>query len=211
MCLAISAVLSLLYHHCYSLQKTKSRLLTPISIVVHAEVVCAPKILPIGIFLSHTLRSKIIALWGMTRYQISRRISLETSVFYLHFQVRYFLAVLWTSRLDAAAEETWVRGQFSFYREWYGRLMTTTTLLTPSPQRHLALIYCPDQPIRQRGETKTDEQQTRFGYSVGFSVENMVVNQDSRVPLFPGLPWLTKRIILSPKFLINLRLITSTK
>ncbi|RMX60346.1 hypothetical protein pdam_00021548, partial [Pocillopora damicornis] len=36
-CLAISAVLSLLYHHCYSLQKTKSRLLTLISTVVHAE------------------------------------------------------------------------------------------------------------------------------------------------------------------------------
>ena len=41
------------------LQKTKSRLHTPVSTVVRAEVqvVCAPKILPIGIFLSHTLRS----------------------------------------------------------------------------------------------------------------------------------------------------------
>ena len=53
----ISAVLSLLYLHCHSCQKTKSRLHTPVSTVVHAEVVCAPKILPIGIFLSHTLRS----------------------------------------------------------------------------------------------------------------------------------------------------------
>ena len=55
--LVISAVLSLLYLHCHSCQKTKSRLHTPVSTVVHAEVVCAPKILPIGIFLSHTLRS----------------------------------------------------------------------------------------------------------------------------------------------------------
>ena len=38
---------------------------TPISTVVHAEVVCAQKILPIGIFLSHTLRSKIIAPWDI--------------------------------------------------------------------------------------------------------------------------------------------------
>ena len=50
----------MLYHHCYSCQKTKSRPHTPISTAVHAEVVCAPKILPIGIFLSHTFRSKII-------------------------------------------------------------------------------------------------------------------------------------------------------
>ena len=37
-------------------------------------------------------------------------------------------------------------------------------------QRHLALIYCPDQPIRQRGETKTDKQRTKFEYSAGFAV-----------------------------------------
>ena len=76
--LAISAVLSLLYHHCYPCQKTKSRLHTPISTLVHAEVVCAPKILPIGIFLSHTLRSKITAPWDMSQYQNFARISLET-------------------------------------------------------------------------------------------------------------------------------------
>ena len=75
------AVLSLLYHHCYSCQKTKSRLHTSISTVVHTEVVCAPKILPIAIFLSHTLRSKIIAPWDMSQYQIFPRILLETSVF----------------------------------------------------------------------------------------------------------------------------------
>ena len=33
----------------------RSRLHTPISTIVHAVVVCAPKILPIGIFLSYTL------------------------------------------------------------------------------------------------------------------------------------------------------------
>ena len=45
--------------HSYSCKMTKSRLHTPISTVVHAEVVCTPKFLPISIFLSHTLRSKI--------------------------------------------------------------------------------------------------------------------------------------------------------
>ena len=74
-------------------------------------VVCAPKILPIGIFLSHTFRSKIIAPWDMSQYQNFPRISLETSV-YLHFQVRFFLAMLWTSRLDTAAEETWCEINF---------------------------------------------------------------------------------------------------
>ena len=109
------AVLSLLYHHCYSCQKTKSRLHTSISTVVHTEVVCALKILPIAIFLSHTLRSKIIAPWDMSQYQIFPRILLETSVFYLHFHVRFFLAMLWTSRLDTAAEETWVRLMYNTY------------------------------------------------------------------------------------------------
>ena len=87
--------------------------LLPVSTVVHAAVVCGPKILPIGFFLSHTLRSKIIAPWNMSQYQKPPRISLETSVFYLHFQVRFSLAMLWTSRLDTAVEETWVGGQFS--------------------------------------------------------------------------------------------------
>ena len=59
--MAISVVLSLLVRHCYSCLKIKSRLHILISTVVHAEVVCAPKILPIGFFLDHTLRSKIIA------------------------------------------------------------------------------------------------------------------------------------------------------
>ena len=136
--LAISAVLSLLYHHCYPCQKTKSRLHTLISTVVHAEVVCAPKILPIGIFLSHTLRSKITAPWDMSQYQNFTRISLETSVFYLNFQVRFFLVMLWTRRLDTAAKETWVRGQFSLYREWYGRLMYNTyPIPTETPRLNL--------------------------------------------------------------------------
>ena len=68
---------------------------------------------PDRLFLSHTLRSKIIAPWNMSQYQKPPRISLETSVFYLHFQVRFSLAMLWTSRLDTAVEETWVGGQFS--------------------------------------------------------------------------------------------------
>ena len=89
----ISAVLSLFCHYCYFCNKTMSRLHTPISTVVHAKVVCAPKMLPIGIFLSHILRSKIIAPWNMCQYQNSPRISLETSVFYLNFRVHFFLAM----------------------------------------------------------------------------------------------------------------------
>ena len=42
------------------------------------------------------------------------------------------------------------------------------TILTPFPQRHLSLIYCPHQPSRQRGETRTDGQRTKFEYSAGF-------------------------------------------
>ena len=65
-----------------------------------------PKFLSISIFLGHTLRSKITAPWNMSQYRNSLRISLETSVFYPHFQVRFFLVMLLTSRLDTAAEET---------------------------------------------------------------------------------------------------------
>ena len=66
------AVLSLLYRHCYSCQKTKSRLHIPISTVVHAKVVCAPKILPIGIFHSYSLQSEIISPRDMSQYQTPR-------------------------------------------------------------------------------------------------------------------------------------------
>ena len=107
--------------HSYSCKMTKSRLHTPISTVVHAEVVCTPKFLPISIFLSHTLRSKITAPWNMSQHQNSLRISLETSVSYPYFQVRFFLVMLLTSKLDTAAEETWLGFQFSLYREWYGQ------------------------------------------------------------------------------------------
>ena len=36
-------------------------------------------------------------------------------------------------------------------------------------RRYLAAIYYPDQPIRQRGETKTDRRRKKFEYSVGFA------------------------------------------
>ena len=49
-----------------------------------------------------------------------------TSVFYLHFQVRFSLAMPLTTSLDMAAEKTRARGQFSPYREWYGRSMYNT-------------------------------------------------------------------------------------
>ena len=62
----------LAYRHCYSCQKTKSRLHIPISTVVHAEVVCAPKILPIGIFHSYSLQSEMISPWDLSQYQTPR-------------------------------------------------------------------------------------------------------------------------------------------
>ena len=49
------------------------------------------------------------------QYQNSPRILLKTSIFYYHFQVRFALTTLWTSRLDTAAEETWIRGQFTLH------------------------------------------------------------------------------------------------
>ena len=52
----------------------------------------------------------------MSQYQNSPRISMKTSVFYLRFQAFFSLAILMMTRLDTAAEETWVRGQFSLYR-----------------------------------------------------------------------------------------------
>ena len=146
--LAISAVLSLLYHHCYSCQKTKSRLHSSISTVVHTEVVCAPKILQITIFLSRTLRFKIIAPWDMSQFQIFSRILLETSVFYLHFQVRFFLAMFWTSRLDIAAKETWVQSQFSLHREWYGQLMYNTYPTPTETPRFNLLSWSINQTVR---------------------------------------------------------------
>ena len=49
------------------------------------------------------------------QYQNSPRILLETSLFYLHFQVRFARTTLWTSRLDTVAKETWIWGQFSLH------------------------------------------------------------------------------------------------
>ena len=46
----------------------------------------------------------------------SPRISPKTSVFYQRFQALFSLAMLMMTRLDTAAEETWVSGQFSLYR-----------------------------------------------------------------------------------------------
>ena len=138
----ITSVLGLLYHHCYSYQKTKSWLHIPISTVVHAEVVCAPTILPIGIFLSHILRSKIIALWDMSQYQNSPRISLETSVFYLNFRVRLLLSGFVLNKQTGHG-----RGRNLYEVNFLSTASGTVdqyTKLTPSPQRHLALIYYTD-------------------------------------------------------------------
>ena len=60
---------------------------------------------------------------------------------YLNFQVRFFLVMLWTRRLDTAAKETWARGQFSLYHEWYGRLMYNTyPIPTETPRLNLYFL-----------------------------------------------------------------------
>ena len=97
-----------------------------------------PKFLSVSIFLGHTLRSKITAPWNMSQYQNSLSISRETSVFCPHFQVHFFLVMLLTSI-------------FSLPRV----VRSINVQCLPHPLRHHALIYGPDQPIRQRGETKT--------------------------------------------------------
>ena len=52
------------------------------------------------------------------------------------FQVRFPMAMFLTIRLDTAAEETWVRGQFSPCRELYGRSMYNTyAILTETPNQ----------------------------------------------------------------------------
>ena len=51
----------LLCHQCCSCYRMMSRLHTTISTVVHVEAVCASKILPIGIFITLSLRSKILS------------------------------------------------------------------------------------------------------------------------------------------------------
>ena len=112
------------------------------------EVVCAPKILLIGIFFGRTLQSKIIAPCDMSPYQNSPRISLKTSVFNLHFQVRFSLAMLLSIRLDTATEETWVCGQFSLYREWYGRLMYDTYPIPKETPRLILLSWSTNQTAR---------------------------------------------------------------
>ena len=95
-----------------------------ISTVVRAEVVCAPKFLPISIFLSHTLRSKITVsndLRAQSQYQNSLQTGhgrgrdlVTTSIFSLPRVVR-----------------------------------SINVQCSPHPLRHHALIYGPDQPIRQ--------------------------------------------------------------
>lgn len=69
--LAISAILGFLYPQCSSFHKTKSRLHTSISTVVHAETVCAPRINLICNFFTHSLRYKIIISWLMSDFQKS--------------------------------------------------------------------------------------------------------------------------------------------
>ena len=97
-------------HHCYSIHNTEPRLHTMISTVVHAKAVCAQKIHPIGNFFTLSLRSKVIAHWPqMSHFQKSLRIALNTSVFYKHFQVRFFAQQFVMSWLDRAAKQVWSR------------------------------------------------------------------------------------------------------
>ena len=93
-------------------------------------------------YLSHILRSKIIALWDMSQYQNSPRISLETSVFYLNFRVRLLLSGFVLNKQTGHG-----RGRNLYEVNFLSTASGTVdqyTILTPSPQRHLALIYYTD-------------------------------------------------------------------
>ena len=123
--------------HFYSCRMTKSRLHTPISTVVHAEVVCA----------RNSSRS---AFFSAILYDLRS----------LHPE--RFLPVFPSPLLSGYALDKQTghgRGRdlgtmsiFSLPR--VVRSINVQYLL--HPLRHHALIYGPDQPIGQRGETKTE-------------------------------------------------------
>ena len=56
--------------------------------------------------------------------QKSLRFYAENERFYWHSQDRFFLPMLLMSKLDTAAEEAWVQGQFTLYRGWYPHRQT---------------------------------------------------------------------------------------
>ena len=92
-------------HFTRKINKTYSHLVCPlcfhaISAVLklafssHSDFDCCPRGLrpenpPDRHFFNYSLRSKIIAPWDMSQYQNSPCSSLNTSVFYLHFRVRF--------------------------------------------------------------------------------------------------------------------------
>ena len=103
----------------------------------------------------------------MSQYQISPRISLETSVLYLNSKFASFW--LYFEQADRTRPRKKLGYEVNFLSTASGTV-EQCTILTLTPQRHLALIYCPHQLSGQRGETKTDKQRTKFEYSAGFAV-----------------------------------------
>ena len=135
--------------------------------VIYAEVVCAPKILPIGIFLGRSLRFKITAPGKCLITKIPPA---------FHWKRAFSTSISKFASLWLCSEQSdWIRprkrlGYEVNFLSTAGGMVDQCTVLTPSPQRHLALTYRPEQPIRQRGETKTDKQRTKSEYSAGFAV-----------------------------------------
>ena len=79
----------------------------------------------------------MISPWDLSQYQTPRAFRRKRA-FSTCISKFAPLAMLFTIRLDTAAEETWVRGQFSLYREWYGRLMyNTCPIPTETPRLNL--------------------------------------------------------------------------
>ena len=105
------------------------------------EVVCAPKILPIGIFLSYTSRFKITSPWDVSPYQNSPCISLETGEPFFSCISKF--ASLWLCSWQS--DWTWPQKRLGHEVNFLPTTSGTVdqcTILTLSPQRHLFRLKC---------------------------------------------------------------------
>ena len=72
-------------------------------------------------------------------------------------------------------------------------MLSTTTGSSSS------LSYCPDQPIRQQGETKTDKKRTKFEYSAGFDAATITdMSLCEVLNLFPHWPLVFRSFLHPP-------------
>ena len=135
------------------------------STVVHAEVVCASTILPPFLAIFYDLRSLHSGTCLNTKTPHAFRWKRAFSTWISKFASFWlcFEQANWTGSRKKLGYEV------NFLSTASGTVEQCTILIV-SPQRHLALLYCPHQLNRHRGETKTDKQWTKFEYSAGFAV-----------------------------------------